>query len=104
MNLIFLCYNIKRSLHILGIKNIQNALKNWQPDYAKAILRFILAQIRAKYSPNMTIKICNKIYTQKNIHSLLPIMKQISTFKLRNLRKTKVFSQTDVGRHFTETS
>ena len=100
LNLIFLCYNIKRSLYILGNKNIQNSLKNWQPDYAKAFLRFILAQIRAKYSPNMTIKICNKIYTQKNIHPLLSFIKQITTFKKRNLRKMKVFSQSAVVRNF----
>ena len=53
-------------------------------------------QIWTKYRPFKPIKICSKIYTQKNIHPLLSFIKQITTFKKRNLRKMKVFSQSDV--------
>jgi transposase len=37
MNLIMLCYNIKRSIIIIGIDKIENALKNWTPNYEKAL-------------------------------------------------------------------
>ena len=34
--LIMTVYNIKRSINILGIKNLLAKLQNWKPDYAKA--------------------------------------------------------------------
>jgi transposase len=37
MNLIMLCYNIKRSINILGLTEIIKSLKTWLPNYAKAI-------------------------------------------------------------------
>jgi transposase len=35
MNLIMLCYNIKRTINILGQATLLNNLKNWTPDYSK---------------------------------------------------------------------
>jgi transposase len=37
LNLIMLCYNIKRSINIIGIENILKSLYNWKPNYAKAV-------------------------------------------------------------------
>lgn len=36
MNLIMLCYNIKRSINILGITEILKNLQTWTPNYTKA--------------------------------------------------------------------
>jgi transposase len=37
MNLIMLCYNIKRSINILGLTELLKSLKTWSPNYARAV-------------------------------------------------------------------
>jgi hypothetical protein len=46
MNLIMLVYNIKRTLSILGFEKMMQAIKNWKPDYSKALCRFLSGQIK----------------------------------------------------------
>jgi transposase len=52
MNLIMLCYNIKRSITIIGIDKIENALKNWTPNYEKALCLLKTKLIKLNISSN----------------------------------------------------
>jgi hypothetical protein len=47
MNLIMFCYNFMRTKNILGFHKMQEAIKNWQPDYAKVVCTFRNAFIKA---------------------------------------------------------
>ncbi len=52
MNLIMLCYNIKRSINIIGIDKIENAIKNWTPNYEKELCLLKTSLIKLNISQN----------------------------------------------------
>ena len=42
LNLIMLCYNIKRTMNILGMDKLNEKLENWSPDYKKVYFHHFL--------------------------------------------------------------
>ena len=52
MNLIMLCYNFMRTKNILGFEKMLEAIKNWQPDYAKIVCAIKNAFFKPIYAQN----------------------------------------------------
>jgi hypothetical protein len=52
MNLIMFCYNFMRTKNILGFDKMLEAVKNWQPDYAKVVCAIKTRLIKLIYSQN----------------------------------------------------
>jgi len=50
MNLIALVYNLKRTMNIMGIDKMLNALKKWTPDYRKALCALKTATLKRVFS------------------------------------------------------
>lgn len=50
MNMLMLCYNFMRTKNILGFAGMQQALKNWKPNYRKVVCSLKMPSIQAFYS------------------------------------------------------
>ncbi len=59
MNLIMFCYNFLRTKNILGFDKMLEAIKNWQPDYAKVVGAIKKVLIKLMYGQNATACFCN---------------------------------------------
>jgi transposase len=46
MNLIMLCYNIKRTISLIGFTKMLQALQSWKPDYERLLCYFTSGQMR----------------------------------------------------------
>ena len=63
MNLIMLCYNFMRTIHILGYINMIKAIADWQPDYNKVAFPLKKPSIKPHYNPKQpSIFRCNNLY------------------------------------------
>lgn len=66
MNLIALVYNLKRTINIMGINKVLDAIKRWTPDYTRIIVSLWKAFTQRSYNEN------KRTYLQMQIrHSFL---------------------------------
>ena len=50
MNLIMLCYNLKRILAIVGMEQLLKAIQSWKPDYRRLLFQLKSARIRLNWT------------------------------------------------------
>ena len=54
MNLIMLCYNIRRTFTILGFEKLLQRINTWTPDYSKVLCSYFLAFIEGIFNLNQS--------------------------------------------------
>jgi transposase len=69
MNLIALVYDLKRTMNIMGIDKLLNALKTWTPDYRKALYIIKRVFMRHIFSSNQP---------HRFLHLQMPALKRIA--------------------------
>lgn len=89
VNLMALVYNLKRSLAILSFANLQKALKNWTPDYKKAMeaVKIYHKRHSAGWMLQLQLMPAEDYWCTQSLHSITFVQK---------VKNWVVFSQSDI--------